>query len=215
MIIDFLDGISFEEVDLRNKIIFVQNRVAYLRNNSDFEEYYSEYDDRFSSKLVVKRQNIWYDTFSFLSGMPLSIIISKKLEISFENETGQDSEGTSREFYTLVFKDLLDPAKGFFEQSPNGITLQPSPLSSIIPNDLLHFKYAGRLVGKAILDGYDCEIDLKKFFLKQILGLDLCISDLEDIDPALCKNLLWMLNNDISQEDLNLDFSYTYHELDQ
>ena len=91
--------------------------------------------------------------------------------------------------------------------------MQPSPLSRLIPDNLLHFKYAGRLVGKSILDGYNCEIDLTKSFLKQILGLDLYISDLNDIDPSLAKNLIWMLNNDISQEDLCLDFTYIYSEL--
>ena len=83
----------------------------------------------------------------------------------------------------------------------------------MIPDNLLHFKYAGRLVGKSILDGFNCEIDLTKSFLKQILGLDLYISDLDDIDPSLAKNLIWMLNNDISQEDLCLDFTYIYTEL--
>lgn len=33
------------------------------------------------------------------------------------------------------------------------------------------------------------------------------ISDLEDIDPELTKNLLWILENDISE--LCLDFTYT------
>jgi E3 ubiquitin-protein ligase NEDD4 len=33
---------------------------------------------------------------------------------------------------------------------------------------------------------------------------------LKDIDPDLAKNLIWMLENDISNSDLCLDFTYSY-----
>jgi len=35
---------------------------------------------------------------------------------------GIDAGGVSREFYSLIFKDLIDPSKGFFSPSANGIT---------------------------------------------------------------------------------------------
>jgi len=34
---------------------------------------------------------------------------------------GMDAGGISREFYSLIFKDLVDPNKGFFSLSANGI----------------------------------------------------------------------------------------------
>ena len=45
----------------------------------------------------------------------------------------------------------------------------------------------------------EVELDLTKSFLKHILGKPLFISDLEDIDPDLAKNLIWMLDNDITE----------------
>jgi len=35
---------------------------------------------------------------------------------------GIDGGGLSREFYSKIFKDFMDPLKGFFSTSSNGIT---------------------------------------------------------------------------------------------
>lgn len=37
------------------------------------------------------------------------------------------------------------------------------------------------------------------------------MSDMEDIDPELTRNLLWMLENDV--DDLMYDFTYTERRL--
>lgn len=167
---------------------------------------------------------MWFSFFAFISRVPPYSLISDDIDINFEGEEGKiicllkiyhitnylgiDAGGLSREFFSLILKDLIDPNKGFFTPSANGITMQPSPFSSIIPDHLLHFKYAGRILAKSILSNYSCEIDFTRSFLKQLLGNDLYISDLEDIDPELTKNLLWVLENDISE--LGVYFADTY-----
>jgi len=45
-----------------------------------------------------------------------------------------------------------------------------------------------------------------KSFLKHILGKEIAISDLEDVDADLGKNLRWIIENDV--EELNLDFTH-------
>ena len=45
-----------------------------------------------------------------------------------------------------------------------------------------------------------------KSFLKHILGKEITISDLEDVDVDLGKNLRWILENDV--EGLDLDFTH-------
>jgi len=58
----------------------------------------------------------------------------------------------------------------------------------------------------------DCDIDFTKSFLKLILNRELCISDIEDIDPEEGRNLMWFLENDVTGCELN--FSYTKRYLD-
>jgi hypothetical protein len=52
--------------------------------------------------------------FVYISGMPHCLFTKHTLLISFDDERGYDAGGLSREFYTLVFKDLFDPNKGLF-----------------------------------------------------------------------------------------------------
>mmetsp|Transcript_120 Transcript_120/g.21 ORF Transcript_120/g.21 Transcript_120/m.21 type:complete len:81 (+) Transcript_120:335-577(+) len=62
-----------------------------------------------------------------------------KFYITFEKEEGLDFGGLTREWITLAIKDVLDPAKGLFVTSANGVTLRPNPKSHIIPGHLNHF----------------------------------------------------------------------------
>lgn len=47
--------------------------------------------------------------------------------------------------------------------------MQPNPDSFLIPNHLTHFRYAGRLIAKGLIDKLDFEVDFTKSFLKHIL----------------------------------------------
>ncbi|KAL4487295.1 hypothetical protein ABPG73_005805 [Tetrahymena malaccensis] len=189
----------------------IENKICYVKAISRKEnKNRSNPDEYYEMNCVIDREQIWYSIYKLLSGLPPSSLVTEQFEIQFKDESGVDAGGLSREFYTIVLKDFLDPYKGFFYPSSNGITTQPSPYSNIIPDHLLHFKYAGRLIAKSILDNFVCEIDLTRSFLKQILGKELYINDLEDIDPDLAKNLMWILDNDVS--NLYLDFTYTHND---
>jgi len=69
----------------------------------------------------------------------------------------------------LALTDILDPAKGLFKLSSNNVALQPSPHSFLVPNHLTHFRYAGRLIAKGLIEKLDFEVDFTKSFLKHIL----------------------------------------------
>ena len=66
----------------------------------------------------------------------------------------------------------------------------------------MHFRFVGRLVGLALTNKIDFEIDLTRSFLKHILKKPLYISDFEDIDVIMGRNLLWIIENDINNCDI-------------
>lgn len=72
------------------------------------------------------------------------------------------------EWVTLVMKEVTNPDYGLFQISANNISIQPNPLSYIIPNHLLHFRFIGRLVAYSIIKDLPLEINLTKSFLKHI-----------------------------------------------
>jgi len=67
----------------------------------------------------------------------------------------------------------------------------------------------GRLIGKALIENWNLEVSFAKSFLKHILNQNLYVKDLEDLDPEYAKNLEWILNNQILEED-ELGITFTY-----
>ena len=63
-----------------------------------------------------------------------------------------------------------------------------------------------RIIGIALIKNINVEIDLTRSLLKHIFKKDLYIVDLDDIDAELSKNLMFILENDVS--DLGINFSY-------
>ena len=121
----------------------------------------------------------------------------KAIKFKFSGEIGLDYGGVSREWLTLIVKEIINPNLGLFELSANKRTFQPSRNSRIIPNHLSYFTKFGMIVGKAMQENWLLELNLSKSFLKHLLGSTLYVEDLEDIDPETTKSLKWMLDNDI------------------
>lgn len=76
----------------------------------------------------------------------------------------------------------------------------------MVPDYLTHFRFLGRLIGKALINNWTLEVSFAKSFLKHILDKPLYIGDMEDIDEELSKQLEWLLKNDID-EDLGITFA--------
>ena len=62
------------------------------------------------------------------------------------------------------------------------------------------------MIGKAIFEGMHLECHFSKPFYKMMLGEDLCLDDLEDMENSLHRNYNWMLDNSV--EGLDLDFTH-------
>ena len=60
-----------------------------------------------------------------------------------------------------------------------------------------HFKFIGRIVGKAIYEQQLLDCYFVKAFYKIILGMPLTYHDVEDYDNELYKNLKWCLENSV------------------
>jgi len=148
------------------------------------------------TEIFVDRKNLLSSAMKLFKPYDL-IALSRHLEVNYQGETGVDGGGLRREFYELLTKELFSPLTGLFTLSDNKQAVQPSPFSEIVPNDLMYFQFAGIILAKAISDQIVVDLSLTKAFLKHILGRKLNLSDLEDIDEALGKNMRWILENDV------------------
>lgn len=65
---------------------------------------------------------MWCSFLEQFSSISPYRLIEATIEINFKKEEGIDAGGLAREFYSKIFKDFMDPTKGFFSTSSNGIT---------------------------------------------------------------------------------------------
>ena len=72
--------------------------------------------------------------------------------------------------------------------------------------DLTYFAFAGRLIGKAILEEFLLPVHLALPLLKHILAVPVSLSDLQFLDQEVYKNIEWLKAN-VSVDQLDLDFT--------
>nr|KAG5706859.1 hypothetical protein BaRGS_004194 [Batillaria attramentaria] len=116
-------------------------------------------------------------------------------------------QGLVREWFDLLSKELLNPDYALFTMSADGSTFQPNSNSSINPDHLSYFRFAGRLLGLALFHRQLLSTYFTRSFYKHILGIPVSYEDVASIDPEYAKNLQWLLDNDISDLGLDLTFS--------
>ncbi|GAB9476100.1 Nedd4 e3 ubiquitin-protein ligase wwp1 [Globisporangium polare] len=167
-------------------------------------------------KLNVHRDHLFEDSIESLSVIPESSIHSV-MRISFVDEAGIDAGGLQREWFVLLNERLADPLSGVFKctnKEEQAYFLNSNSLHDIGENHLTYYFAAGRLIGRALLEGSVIGFHLSLPLLKMILGLPITFSDLEHFDPELYKNLLWIMDNN-GVDALGLDFSVTEQRGDE
>ena len=66
------------------------------------------------------------------------------------------------------------------------------------PQQLQKFKFAGMVLGKALYERQFLDMPFTKIMYKLILGKDVGIDDLKEVDETLHKSLCWMMDNDVT-----------------
>ena len=93
-----------------------------------------------------------------------------KLHIEFIGEEGTDVGGLTREWFLLLSREIFNPNYALFKPSANGVTFQPSPQSYVNPEHLRYLHFVGRIIGKALHDGYMVDAFFTRSMYKHMLG---------------------------------------------
>lgn len=146
--------------------------------------------------LNVDRNNILSSSYKGFFGKANTQIL-KNLCINFNGEQSIDAGGPTREWFTILSKEIMNQNYGLFECSKNSKSYQPNRFSDINPNHIEYFKFAGKFIARALIEGQCIDCHFTSSFYKQILKCELSYKDVEDFDEELYKNLDWMLHNDV------------------
>lgn len=160
-------------------------------------------------RIRVRRDQVFQDSYHQLR-MRSAPEMKGRLHVQFIGEEGIDAGGVTREWYALLARKIFDANHALFVKSAaKSATYQPNVVSYVNEDHLGVFKFAGRVFGKAILDGQLLDAYFTRAFYKHLLGVKPSFSDVEALDPDLHLSLTWVLNNDPAVLDMTMSAEHT------
>ncbi|KAL7687955.1 putative HECT domain, Zinc finger, RanBP2-type, HECT, E3 ligase catalytic domain-containing protein [Plasmopara halstedii] len=163
------------------------------------------------AELVVRRDHLLQDSFELVTAMK-PFQLRQRWRVVFDGEPALDAGGVMREWFTLLFAELFDPALGLFVSTVGDErSYWINASSNLIDGEedfLAFYKFAGRLVGKVILEEHLMPVHLALPFLKHILGVPISFSDLQFLDDEIYNSAMMVKKID-DIEPLCLDFTVT------
>ena len=121
-------------------------------------------------RLHIRRRHVFEDAYHQLR-VRNADEMRGRLHITFRNEDGVDAGGLSREFFGILAKEIFNPNYALFTSTEDGSTFQPNQHSNINPDHLSYFRFVGRIVGKAVSDGYLLDAHFTRSLYKHMLGI--------------------------------------------
>ncbi|MEQ2262321.1 E3 ubiquitin-protein ligase, partial [Xenotaenia resolanae] len=158
-----------------------------------------------SDILLIHRDSIFRSSCEMVS-KSTNEKLKQGIAVRFHGEEGM-GQGVVREWFDILSNEIINPDYALFTQSADGTTFQPNSNSSVNPDHLNYFQFAGQILGLALYHRQLVNIYFTRSFYKHILGIPVNYQDVSSIDPEYAKNLQWILDNDISDLGLELTFS--------
>uniref|UniRef100_A0A182VVA7 HECT-type E3 ubiquitin transferase n=1 Tax=Anopheles minimus TaxID=112268 RepID=A0A182VVA7_9DIPT len=168
-------------------------------------------------RLEVRRAHLVEDAFERIMSASRRDLQRCRLNIVWDTEDGLDYGGPSREFFYLLSRQLFSPYRNMFEYSANDIyTVQIAPERPSDRDDILEwYRFAGRVLGLALVHQYLLDAFFTRPFYKALLRLPVSLSDLESLDNSFHQSLLWIRDNNMDNcGELGLNFTVTEERSD-
>jgi hypothetical protein len=187
-------------LDIENKKKYFKYELKKLKANRDYH-----------MNLRIKRDRIFMDSYSQLRSKKPEEIRGKLTVTFVGEEMAIDAGGVKREWFTLLSREMFNPDFMLFKLAANGSTYMPNSESGMFESDHLQiFSFIGRVIAKAIYDGFMLDCYFTRNFYKLLCNTPLTYHDMEDYDPVFYKNLKWLLETDIS--DMGELYTFSYEE---
>jgi hypothetical protein len=115
------------------------------------------------------------------------------LSVHFVGEVGRDDGGVTRDWYSVLSKEIFNPQYALFTLSAaDDYTFQIKQNSGVNPDHLDFFQFIGTIVGKALLDGCLLDAHFTRLVYKRILDKPVTYHDMASVDVQFYKSLCWV-----------------------
>jgi hypothetical protein len=163
-------------------------------------------------KIEVDRDDLFFDSFRAFSKCT-GKQLRGPLQVKFKCEDGRDDGGLTRHWFMLISRQIVNPDYAMFTLVGKRDTYQINAASKHQVHYLDYFRFIGRVWGKAIYDGFLVESHLASCIYKFILGREMDVTDLMAVDHIYYNSLVWFLENDIEEAELEMVFVLEEEEL--
>ncbi|KAK8843764.1 hypothetical protein M9Y10_024834 [Tritrichomonas musculus] len=208
----FINKIVTDDEKYFKKLFFLQEYPELMnirKRISDFRKKMNKkIDTNKTIKIKVNRFNILPDSFTFLKNKSQEDWLSQ-IRVEFNGEWGIDAGGLTKNWFSLVVKEIFNPNFALFSLTENK-NYQPNPLSRINQEHIEYFRFAGKLIARSIIQGQCVDAHFSRPFCRQILHSQCNLSDFEDVDENIYRSLQTILNEDV--EPLGLNFTIDVDE---
>jgi hypothetical protein len=167
-----------------------------------------ETHERVISRFTIQRDQLLMESITAIATLSPQQARAA-IRVDFVEEQGIDAGGVYREWFLLLNEAIVKPEAGIFhcvDEHNQTFYLNPHSRQVLGEHHLAHILAAGRLVGRALLEGNVTGFHLALPLLKIMVGIPVSFQDLESFDPDAFKNLQWLLAND-GVDMLGLDFT--------
>jgi hypothetical protein len=203
------DSVAHTNLDFPSKLAqFITTMAELFHESADHDEEGDEVRNK--SRFFIDRENLLADSIAAMATMTPTQARGA-IRVEFTAEHGIDAGGVYREWFVLLNQSIITPTAGLFvcvDHDEQVFYLNPHSQHVLGETHLAHFLSAGRLLGRALLEGNVTGFHLAPPLLKIILGIPVSVSDLEYFDSEAYKHLTWLLQND-GVDALGLDFTVT------
>ena len=175
----------------------------HIQQNNDMFRRVQEARDNFNSirvswsdsriKLWISRTEFFMDSMTQLLSYNTEALRSE-FKINFIGEIAQDAGGLTKEWLSLLIKEVLSDQFRLFKLANTDETCY-----TIVPNnfDPELYQLAGKVIGKALFDNIPINCPLSKLIFKHILEHPVDREDLQYFDRDLYNAMRYMLSSNI------------------
>lgn len=208
----FLNEIVTNNEEYFEKVKFLKDFPELVSFEKRLSFFHSKMKDKIDRnerlEISVNRSNVLVDSYQILNDKSYDEWLYD-IEVKFKGESGIDMGGLTKEWFTLIVKDIFNPNFALFSLYENK-SYQPNQFSGINQEHLEFFNFAGKIIARSIIQGQCINAHFCRSFCRQILHQQVKLKDIGDIDESIYNSLQIILNEDV--EPLELNFTIDVNE---
>lgn len=169
--------------------------IEFNIRRSYFNEIKKKLSEENSIEFNVARMSILNESMTILNHLPIQDFL-KSFKVQFVGEKMKTRIG---DFYRTLVRELFHPKNYYFIYTENRKSFQINPRSNLKTQHLDYFRFAGKMIARALLEEESLNIHLTPSLYKILLQRPFELNDLKEIDRDLYNSLYRKLNEDLSK----------------